>query len=216
MLGDVKLTDFGLSVAGRESNTDVGTFSYMASDILRGDITGYGRKADIYSFSVLLAEVVCRKKPEFAGYSANDFLDAGCDYLYEIYKQYIMSEPENRLNMTKVVVELELVYQKTKLNQLQEKKKHLSLSTSISSRSQEPMFQYKDTIGSRGSVNGHFQLAFLLQVTWKTIFMLMIVLTIEFKYLKEMINGDNLLDQEVLAMDNSIIQKVLHSILKVT
>jgi hypothetical protein len=29
MLGDVKLTDFGLSVAGRERNTHAGTFSYI-------------------------------------------------------------------------------------------------------------------------------------------------------------------------------------------
>ena len=70
---EVKLCDFGLSQllgSGRELSINVGcigTPQWVAPEVLRGG--GYSKAADVYSFGMILLELVSRQVP-FDGYSA--------------------------------------------------------------------------------------------------------------------------------------------------
>ncbi|KAK3103654.1 hypothetical protein FSP39_020785 [Pinctada imbricata] len=70
-----KITDFGLSMMKQESDTssstgheyvrNIGTPRYSAPEILRGEVLELRamKKADIYSFSLIIYEVICEEEP---------------------------------------------------------------------------------------------------------------------------------------------------------
>jgi len=66
--GVLKVSDFGLSRARQANMTDkmssVGTFEYMAPEVIRSE--PYNEKVDVYSFGVLMWEMLTRKLP-YAG-----------------------------------------------------------------------------------------------------------------------------------------------------
>ena len=66
----IKITDFGLSrdlINGDESFDSrrmtglAGTFHWMAPEVLQSD--EYTYKADIYSYAIVLWEIICREPP---------------------------------------------------------------------------------------------------------------------------------------------------------
>jgi len=61
--GSVKIGDFGISTAVAEPRplTQCGTLKYMAPEIMRGE--NASEKVDIFSFGILLYELVFRKRP---------------------------------------------------------------------------------------------------------------------------------------------------------
>ncbi|CAD2096979.1 TKL protein kinase [Plasmodium vinckei petteri] len=63
--GEIKICDFGLSIQNFDDKPKylgiVGTYQWTAPEILRGE--GYTKKADIYSFGVILWELLHRKIP---------------------------------------------------------------------------------------------------------------------------------------------------------
>ncbi|KNC49867.1 TKL/DRK protein kinase [Thecamonas trahens ATCC 50062] len=61
--GTVKVADFGLSVIASRAGVveTAGTFQWMAPEMLRGE--AYGPAVDVYSFGVLLTELVTRQLP---------------------------------------------------------------------------------------------------------------------------------------------------------
>ncbi|KAJ5071038.1 serine/threonine-protein kinase tnni3k-related [Anaeramoeba ignava] len=65
----LKIADFGLARYGpddskleKEMTTNVGTYLWMAPEILRGD-TNYSSKIDVYSYGILLWEIIARDLP---------------------------------------------------------------------------------------------------------------------------------------------------------
>lgn len=63
-----KVTDFGLTRSDTDSamKTQAGTFHWMAPEVLE-DLP-YSQKADVYSFGIVMWEILCREPP-FAEYS---------------------------------------------------------------------------------------------------------------------------------------------------
>jgi serine/threonine protein kinase len=62
----IKITDFGLSRNNSELQTSrmtglAGTFHWMAPEVLKSD--EYTHKADVYSFAIVLWEIVMREPP---------------------------------------------------------------------------------------------------------------------------------------------------------
>lgn len=63
---EAKLTDFGVSrEIGEEMTAEVGTVSWIAPEILKGE--DYGVQADVYSFGVVMSEIDTCEKPYAAG-----------------------------------------------------------------------------------------------------------------------------------------------------
>ncbi|KAG4387899.1 hypothetical protein AAZX31_09G064200 [Glycine max] len=56
--GEVKITDFGVSVimenTSGQANTFVGTYSYMSPERIIGNLHGYNYKSDIWSLGLIL------------------------------------------------------------------------------------------------------------------------------------------------------------------
>jgi len=72
----VKVTDFGLSRADVMGSMEVmtgqaGTFHWMAPEILENK--PYTHKADVYSYGIVLWELICREPP-FKGYNPHDII----------------------------------------------------------------------------------------------------------------------------------------------
>jgi len=112
-IGKVKLSDFGISKEGGSFSTvGIGTMHYMAPEIKNASITGikYSRKADVYSFGILLGELVCGLKPVniVVDYSYSKFEKAGYATLYNLYKKCTQEEPNDRPDIDHVLQDLEL------------------------------------------------------------------------------------------------------------
>jgi serine/threonine protein kinase len=74
---NVKVADFGLARIKEENATMTrcGTPCWTAPEIIRGD--KYGEKADVYSFGIIMWEVLTRRQP-FAG---RNFMGVSLDVL---------------------------------------------------------------------------------------------------------------------------------------
>ena len=68
-----KITDFGLTRADDLTGmkTQVGTFHWMAPEVLQDD--PYSLKADVYSFGIVMWEIICREPP-FADYQLHKIM----------------------------------------------------------------------------------------------------------------------------------------------
>ena len=79
-----KVTDFGLSRTLQEMNTMqpaqsmmtglAGTFHWMAPEVLQSD-TNYSHKADVYSFAIVMWEIMSREPP-FKGLRPHEIMAA--------------------------------------------------------------------------------------------------------------------------------------------
>lgn len=92
---EAKLTDFGVSrEIGEEMTAEVGTVSWIAPEILKGE--DYGVQADVYSFGVVMSEIDTCEKPYSAGIVDN--LPSGSQTISEPSNTRIaLAVIENRL-----------------------------------------------------------------------------------------------------------------------
>jgi serine/threonine protein kinase len=118
----VKLSDFGISKKATVANSVVGTIDYMAPEVKNPESEGYTTKADIYSFGIMIGEIVCStKRVNTQEYTRQNFKNAGYEYLYNLYDKCTKHEPKERPAIDQVITELELEYERAKLNRCQER-----------------------------------------------------------------------------------------------
>jgi serine/threonine protein kinase len=113
VLKNVKLSDFGVSNKGSQFFTNTGTPGYMAPEI---NNSGYVENVDIYSFGVVIGEVVCGERPgqgNLSSFTEEKFKQAGYGHLFYLYKNCTLEDPRARTSIDKVVSELNMIYIKT-------------------------------------------------------------------------------------------------------
>ena len=107
---EVKLCDFGLSADKKEGKTGVrvGTFQWMAPEVM-GQEEKISESADVYSFGVILWEMLCQKIP-FDGLSEQQIIGlvlhdqenhlepptAGNEILIDIMEKCLQKTPKDR------------------------------------------------------------------------------------------------------------------------
>lgn len=93
----------------------------MAPEISELNANGYTLKADVYSFGVMLGEIICGVPPKNkCAYPKKDFGERDLYELYEFYEKCVQDMPNKRPDMLEIVAELELYYEKLKLKRMQE------------------------------------------------------------------------------------------------
>lgn len=122
-----KITDFGLArdnMKNEMMTANTGTFHWMAPEVLNAE--SYTEKADVYSFGIVLYEIITRKTPylgltgpQIASRVVNQQERPDCSYIPddcpEILKELMMKcwdqEPSNRptfSDCTKVLKQVQL------------------------------------------------------------------------------------------------------------
>jgi len=96
---NVKLTGYGFPKA---------VMNGYAAPELQQEPNVYTKAADIYSFGILLGEVVCCKSPRTKNdYSYELFKERGLEMFYELYEKCTKIEPSDRPDIHEVLLDLE-------------------------------------------------------------------------------------------------------------
>lgn len=117
---EVKLSDFGTTKQGGEffTSTGVGTTKYTAPEIRKKYAAGYTSSVDVYSFGVLLGEVICGKRPEDSSplsqeqFNNNNFPKDIRTQLYAMYSKCTKDDPSERPNIKSIIDDLNQIKQK--------------------------------------------------------------------------------------------------------
>ena len=101
----VKLGDFGFSTKSFENNNeDLGTFGYIAPEILSGKIYDY--RVDLYSLGIVILEICCNFTTQMEKYKTikniNNF-NYSHEGLQKIIKGLIKENPEERLSLSECI-----------------------------------------------------------------------------------------------------------------
>ena len=98
----VKLGDFGFSTKSFDNNNeDLGTFGYIAPEILAGE--NYDYRVDLYSLGIVILEICCNFNTQMEKYETIKNIDKfnnPHEGLEKIIKGLIKKNPEDRLSLT--------------------------------------------------------------------------------------------------------------------
>mmetsp|Transcript_52969 Transcript_52969/g.158559 ORF Transcript_52969/g.158559 Transcript_52969/m.158559 type:complete len:424 (-) Transcript_52969:275-1546(-) len=125
--GCVKIFDFGLAVKGDRTTGKAGTLRYMAPEVAKG--SSYGLFADVFSFAVLLWQIITSRVPFekeiptsnfFAHESIPDNKRPALKYVESIDLQALLesswaSNPGERLTFQTICLELQKIIDKNKI-----------------------------------------------------------------------------------------------------
>jgi len=110
--GTAWVLDFGLSVASGKATGSVGTFAYMAPEVLLGQ--PYNTTADLYAVGVMLFQMLAGRHPFFTtnisvtnilnGEPALDALPTGAE-MRQVVAKLLARNPEDRYSQAEVVIE---------------------------------------------------------------------------------------------------------------
>ena len=102
---NIKLGDFGFSTKSFDNNNeDLGTFGYIAPEILAGK--NYDYRVDLYSLGVVILEICCNFSTQMEKYETIKDID-NFNYSHEglekIIKGLIKKNPEDRLSLSNCI-----------------------------------------------------------------------------------------------------------------
>jgi serine/threonine protein kinase len=127
---NVKLTDFGVSTDSTlsgERTAETGTYRYMAGEVIRHE--NYSQSADVYSFAVVLWQLVTREEPfqdksqvEAASavafeYARPPFPETTPVAVKQLIETCWSNEPDERLTFERVIAELQSIDQSLKADE---------------------------------------------------------------------------------------------------
>ncbi len=126
VIGATKLTDFVLIAEGISILLKQELWSIRHLKCFKAALVVI-QEMQIFIVLVLLAEVICGKKPvnKNVEYSKENFTKAVYDNLYDLYQKCTNHDPSSLPVIHDVIKELELLYQKIKLDHLKEKSKQI-------------------------------------------------------------------------------------------